>query len=156
MQQLGNRDRLKKLAGRATHVFGERRSSVSHQSVINSIVNSAREPHASAVDVVPTVLLEGQGLGSRHSIEAYPKQRSTHLIADTSREKCHSIGTMEMAESPERSDNPGEVVLLATPSTDANASADAMRYRCQCGAPIVTGSLVCAELVMVTLPESGR
>ena len=151
MQHLGNRDRLKKLAGRATHVFGERRASVSHQSVINSIVNSAREPHASAADVVPTVLLEGQGLGSRHS---YPKQRSKHLIADTSSEKCRSIGTM--AESPERSDNPGEVVLLATPSTDANASADAMRYRCQCGAPIVTGSLVCAELVMVTLPESGR
>ena len=154
MQQLGNRDRLKKLAGRATHVFGERRASVSHQSVINSIVNSAREPHASAADVVPTVLLEGQGLGSRHSLEASPKQRSKHLIADTSSEKCHSIGTM--AESPERSDNPVEVVLFSTPSTDANAPADAMRYRCQCGAPIVTGSLVCAELVMVTLPESGR
>ena len=43
--------------------------------------------------------------------------------------------------------------------SSADSHADAFQYHCQCGAPIVADGGhrdVCAELVMVALPESGR
>jgi hypothetical protein len=47
--------------------------------------------------------------------------------------------------------------VQTTLGLSADSQANAFEYRCQCGAPIVAhGGNVRAELVIASLPESGR